>query len=493
MRQIQHPIETRRRAGVLVHPTSLPGGSGSGDLGPAAFHFIDFMVDCGLSVWQVLPLGPTHEDRSPYQTTSVHAGSPELISLELLYQWGWLDAAPEADPADPEAYRLECLRRARAGFLRHARDADRDALREFVDTHASWLPDFSCYQAIKDARDGAAWLDWPEPLRDREPQALERFRAEHREAIDQVVFEQFVFFRQWHDLRRYANERDILLFGDIPIFVAHDSADVWANREGFLLQEDGHPRVVAGVPPDYFSETGQRWGNPLYDWAQMVATGYSWWWERIHTQRDLFDLIRIDHFRGFEAYWEIPAAAETAIDGRWVAGPGAEFFERMLERFGDLPLVAEDLGTIDAAVERLRDDFHLPGMKILQFAFGGGADNPYLPHNHVPLSLVYTGTHDNDTTLGWYESLDENAREHLAAYLGPDSTDMPWALNRAAMASVAHLSVIPLQDWLELDGAHRMNQPGVREGNWQWRFEWDWISPELPGRIRALLELYGRA
>lgn len=492
MSRPQHPIEVRRRAGVLLHPTSLPGGSGSGDLGPAAFHFIDFMLDCGLSVWQVLPLGPTHEDRSPYQTTSVHAGAPELISLDLLYRWGWLDAAPESDPADPEAYRLECLRQARTGFERHAGEGEQAALREFIDSHMAWLPDFACYQVIKDTHDGQAWVDWPAPLRDRQPQALEAFRAGHGEAIEQVMFEQFVFFRQWHDLRRYANERDILLFGDIPIFVAHDSADVWANREAFLLQQDGHPQVVAGVPPDYFSETGQRWGNPLYDWQQMAGNGYGWWWERIHTQRDLFDLIRIDHFRGFEAYWEIPAESETAIDGHWVQGPGTDFFERMLERFGDLPLVAEDLGTIDEAVERLRDAFHLPGMKILQFAFGGGADNPYLPHNHVPLSLVYTGTHDNDTTLGWHQSLDAPAREHLLAYLGEAATDMPWALNRAAMASVAWLSVVPLQDWLGLDGSHRMNQPGVREGNWQWRFEWDWIDADLPGRIRALLELYGR-
>ncbi|RRQ20872.1 4-alpha-glucanotransferase [Thiohalobacter thiocyanaticus] len=493
MSRPQHPIEVRRRAGVLLHPTSLPGGSGAGNLGHAAFHFIDFMADCGLSVWQVLPLGPTHEDRSPYQTTSVHAGSPELISLDLLQEWGWLEMPPAPDPADPDAWHLECLRRARSRFQRHASAADQAALREFIDSHAAWLPDFACYQAIKDTRDGEAWVDWPAPLRDREPQALEAFRAGHGEAIEQVMFEQFVFFRQWHDLRRYANERDILLFGDIPIFVAHDSADVWANREGFLLQEDGHPQVVAGVPPDYFSETGQRWGNPLYDWEQMSRSGYSWWWERIHTQRDLFDLIRIDHFRGFEAYWEIPAAAETAIAGRWVKGPGAAFFEQMLTRFGDLPLVAEDLGTIDEAVEQLRDAFHLPGMKILQFAFGSGADNPYLPHNHVPLSLVYTGTHDNDTTLGWYQSLDAAAREHLVAYLGQEATDMPRALNRTAMASVAWLSVVPLQDWLGLDGSHRMNQPGVRGGNWQWRFEWDWIDADLPGRIRELLELYGRA
>ncbi|WJW74537.1 4-alpha-glucanotransferase [Thiohalobacter sp. IOR34] len=472
---------SERRAGILLHPTSLPGG----ELGDEAFRFVDFLVAGGQRVWQVLPLGPTHEDRSPYQCMSVHAGDPQLICLERLRRWGWLDAPPAGG-------RRQVLTAALAGFRQHADADQRAAFAAFRREHAGWLEDFALYRALHEEQQNRSWVDWPEPLRDREPAALAAAGERLAESIEQARFEQFVFFRQWRELREHANRHGILLFGDIPIFVAHDSAEVWAHREYFKLDPAGRPRVVAGVPPDYFSETGQRWGNPVYDWEALAAHDFAWWIERLRTQRELFDLIRLDHFRGFEAYWEIPGDAETAVDGHWEPAPGARFFSRLQEVFGELPLVAEDLGTITPEVVALRRQFGLPGMKILQFAFGGGADNPYLPHNHERLSVVYTGTHDNDTSLGWYRSADEALRAHVRDYLAIGDADMPWALIRAAYASVATLAVVPLQDVLELGSEHRMNTPGVTEGNWGWRFDWSMVGEDRAPRLRALAALYGR-
>ncbi len=481
----------QRRAGILLHPTSLPGAGDCGELGAEAFRFVDFLASAGISVWQMLPLGPTHADRSPYQCTSVHAGNPQLISLQRLMEWGWLRAGGLDMPCGND-WRCNQLCAAYAGFQGVATAAERAEYADFRATHAAWLNDFALYEALRAEHQGRGWFDWHQPLRDREATALDDARHRCAVMIEQVCFNQFVFFRQWHDLRDYANERGVLLFGDVPIFVAYDSAEVWAQREYFRVDAAGRLEVVAGVPPDYFSATGQRWGNPHYHWERIEADGFRWWIERMRTQRELFDLIRIDHFRGFEAHWEIPASAETAIDGCWVKAPGERLFQALLDSLHALPLVAEDLGVITPEVDALRLRFGLPGMKILQFAFGGDASNPYLPHHHECLSVAYTGTHDNDTTLGWYQSLDDATRTHLHEYLYLPSEPMPWPLIRAALASVAVLAIIPLQDALALGSEHRMNTPGVAEGNWRWRFTWEQLPDRLDERLRQLLQLYGR-
>ncbi len=485
-------VFAQRRAGILLHPTSLPGAEGNGDLGPEAYRFVDFLCGCDVSLWQTLPLGPTHEDLSPYQCLSVNAGNFRLISLQSLLEWGWLDDASLDQSLDLDTQRKVRLREAYDGFQRKAADDDKEALAQFIQEHSRWLDDFALYVALRAEQGGQAWYDWPQPIRDRSPEALEDARRQLAQRIEQVRFEQFLFYRQWGQLRRYANERGVLLFGDIPIFVAHDSADVWAHREWFTVDKSGQLQVVAGVPPDYFSATGQRWGNPHYRWHSLKKDGFGWWLERIRSQMEMFDLVRIDHFRGFEAYWEINASAETAVEGRWVKGPGKRFFKVLRQVFEELPLVAEDLGVITPEVTALRKQFDLPGMKILQFAFDGSPDNPYLPHNHEELSVVYTGTHDNNTTLGWYQELPDEQRQQVRHYLGDSGQAMPGLLVRAALASVARLAVIPLQDLLGLDGVHRMNVPGVAEGNWQWRFDWDQVREQQVQQLRDWIQLYGR-
>ena len=485
------PLE-RRRAGLLLHPTSLPGHYDNGDFGSNAYRFIEWLAACGFTVWQTLPLGPPHDDLSPYSAQSVHAGNPRLIALEPLIETGWL--APDQGPRAGEdgwTYRQRRLLEAHQGFQERG-GVEREAYAIFQRHQAHWLDDYALYQAIRATHRQKAWCDWPRDLRDRRPEALATVRNDAAQIIDQRKFEQFLFFRQWAGLKQYANERGILIFGDIPLFVGYDSADVWAQRAEFLLDAEGRRTVVAGVPPDYFSATGQLWGNPHYRWEAMQADGFQWWKARIRTQFTQFDLLRIDHFRGLEAYWEIPADAETAIHGRWQTAPGQALFDALREEFGDLPLVAEDLGIITPEVEALRDQNDLPGMKVLHFAFGGGADNPYLPHHHVPNSVAYTGTHDNDTTLGWFHGLDAGTRRHLFDYLGGTPEGMPEVLVRAAFASVARLAVVPMQDVLALDGEHRMNQPGVAQGNWRWRFDWEQVKPQIAGHYRHLLGLYGR-
>lgn len=474
-----------RRAGILLHVTSLPGPGPCGTLGPQAHRFINFLADCGMSVWQMLPVGPAQADGSPYQTTSVHAGNPRLIALEPLLERGWLQALPE------DMVNHEALRRAWNGFRNRASAADRRALADFEAENDYWLDNYALFRALREERQ-TPWWDWPQSLRQRDPAALEQVRQRLGEGLAYIHFEQFLFFNQWQVLRGHANAVGIELFGDMPIFVAHDSAEVWAHPHDFDLNEDGSPRVVAGVPPDYFSATGQRWGNPLYRWDRMQADGFRFWLDRVRTQIRLFDMVRIDHFRGFEACWEIPAEEEFAINGRWVKAPGDGLFESLLRRFGSLPLVAEDLGVITPEVDALRKKYRLPGMKVLQFAFSGEADNPYLPFHHDSDSLVYTGTHDNDTTLGWYRSLDAETRGRVDDYLGHSSEAMPWPLIRCALGSRARLAILPMQDILGLDGAHRMNLPGTSKDNWGWRFAWDQTKPELTCRIRRLVELYGR-
>lgn len=477
MTHAYHPeIFKQRRTGLLLHPTSLP----SGRLGQDAYRFIDRLAECGVSLWQMLPLGPTHSDGSPYQCLSAHAGNPALIDRELLaHEWG-------------EEGQASSLEAAESGFLARARPHLREAYAAFLETQAFWLEDYALFMALRQEQGGRAWYEWPAPLRAREPSAMREARMRLRRSIDQVRFEQFIFFYQWQKLKDYAHRKGIFLFGDVPIYVAHDSAEVWARPELFSVDAEGRAEDVAGVPPDYFSATGQRWGNPLYRWERHIAEGFAWWKARLATQLAMFDLIRIDHFRGLEAFWAIPAACETAIDGRWIKAPGDALLTALREHFGQLPLVAEDLGIITQEVVALRQRHGLPGMRILQFAFDGHPENPYLPHNHTVDSVVYTGTHDNDTTLGWWHRLDEATRQRVLAYLGHPHDPMPWPLIYAALESVASLVILPLQDVLGLGSEARMNTPGTTEGNWQWRFTWAQWDEACCQKLRQAIECYGR-
>ena len=485
----------QRRAGVLLHPTSLPGPYRGGDIGPAAYHFIDFLADSGCSVWQMLPLGPTHADGSPYQCLSVNAANLCLISLDWLVNKGWLEFSQLTEPKDSIDFRFQGLQLAYQNFSTENNPAWNKKLKAFTKKQSAWLSDYALYIVLKNAHDGLAWNEWPEPLAQRNKKALKKARAEYAHQIAQIEFGQFVFFTQWNELREYARDKGVQLFGDMPIFVSFDSSDVWACRKNFLMNKEGQCEFVAGVPPDAFSDLGQRWGNPLYDWAYLETTKFDWWVQRFATQLELFDLIRVDHFRGFDACWNIPAEEESAINGEWVKSPGEALLTVLNQKFKSLPLVAEDLGVITEDVIKLRKQFNLPGMKILQFAFDGDSRNKYLPHNHEKSCVVYTGTHDNNTTLGWYQELDVVSKQYLHNYLGVDENtvlDMPWVMNRMALASVASFVIIPMQDILSLDAKHCMNVPGTTEGNWRWRFYWDQLWPRLPSDLKRLITVYDR-
>jgi 4-alpha-glucanotransferase len=458
----QGPLAVRR-AGVLLHITSLPSATGHGDLGPEAYRFVDFLAAAGCTVWQVLPLVPTHEeDGSPYNALSTMAGSADLVSRELAEEQGLLG---------PETLDAEEL----AAFVAWCKEND------------YWLDPYVEFMALRQLLDHAPWTTWEPGLRDRDPDRVADVLAPHARETLQLRFEQWVFARQWRDLRAYAAERGVLFFGDLPIFVSHDSADVWASRDLFELDEEGQPVTVTGVPPDYFAEDGQRWNNPHYDWEAMAADGFAWWRRRIRRQRELFDLVRIDHFRGFEAAWHVPAEAETAKDGHWVRGPGGDLLAALVEVAGPGTLVAEDLGVITDAVDALRLAHGLPGMKVLQFAFDGSEDNPYLPERHGEQSVVYTGTHDNDTTMGWWAEQDDETRARVRSFLADPEEPMPWALIRLALFSTARLVVIPAQDLLELGADSRMNTPGTDEGNWAWQAPRGSFDAELADRVRALV------
>lgn len=479
------PVLDCRRAGLLLHPASLPD-EGRGVLGRSARRFVDFLADAGFGVWQVLPLAPPHADGSPYQTQSAHAGDTRLLDLDALVERGWL---ADAGPAQAESDRW---RSARQRFEVSADDEARAQRERFEHETAAWLDDFALFSVLRAARAGEPWWLWPAALRDREPEALRAATDELADALADQRFAQFLFDLQWRELRAHAASRGVRLFGDIPIFVAWDSADCWAAREQFLLDAEGRPRVVAGVPPDYFSATGQRWGNPLYDWGRMAQDDFHWWRQRIASQLRHFDVLRVDHFRGFAAHWEIPAAERDAVNGRWVQGPGALLFERLAAALGALPLVAEDLGVITDDVVALREGLGLPGMHVLQFAFGGDAGNPYLPHNHRENAVVYTGTHDNDTTLAWAQGLDAGARGHAARYLRCAEDGLAPALADAALASVSRWAMLPMQDVLGLGVGHRMNIPGTVTGNWGWRFDWTQVEEGCAARWRERNALYGR-
>ncbi len=484
-----------RRAGLLLHITSLPGAGDNGCLGREAHRFIDFLHDLGITVWQTLPLNAPHEDNSPYQSLSAHAGNPALIDLDWLVDKGWLarkDRCRECG-GSAEFARSCLLTKAYYGFLLAAGREHQHQFQVFCQQQAFWLDHFALFIALKNEFQGQPWNLWPEPYRQRETQTLDAARRRLRTELEAIKFQQFVFFSQWQELKNHASRKGLLLFGDIPIFVSYDSADVWMHPDVFKLNDNGEMTVVAGVPPDYFSATGQRWGNPHYNWEYLQDTGFQWWLERMRTQIELFDIVRIDHFRGLEAAWEIPAAELTAIKGEWVKAPGKALLQTLFDVLGPIPLVAEDLGVITPEVEALRDEFALPGMKILQFAFSGEASNPYLPGNFDHNCVVYTGTHDNDTTLGWYRKLTAQERDYVHDYLGMDSHQaMPFILVRLALASVANLAILPMQDLLELDTEHRMNTPGTTTGNWSWRFTWDQVEPSAGRRLRHAIELFRR-
>jgi 4-alpha-glucanotransferase len=491
-----------RASGVLLHPTSLPTPYGIGELGREAFCFIDFLAETRQGLWQVMPLGPTGYGDSPYACFSAFAGNPLLISLELLEGQGLLSKNDfKTVPhflQDCVAFgtiipwKMEILYKAYRRFRRdaqHSRKADFD---RFCMEQAFWLEDFALFMALKQVHQ-SAWRDWPPELARRDSSALFRAASDHADIVSSHKFYQYLFQNQWNDVRRYANGKGVRIIGDIPIFVAYDSADVWAGQDIFHLDENGKPTVVAGVPPDYFSKTGQLWGNPLYRWDVMKNRGFKWWIDRFRKNLVLFDITRLDHFRGFEAYWEVPADHKTAMNGKWIKAPGAELFNTLKGAIGAVPIIAEDLGVITPEVEALRDAFGFPGMKILQFAFGSGSDNPYLPHNYVTNCVVYTGTHDNDTSIGWYRNTSTpEEQDHIRRYMGTDGSDIHWDMIRLAFSSVAHSAIVPMQDILGLDGSGRMNFPGKPSGNWGWRFEFDQFTESIQNRLRELTHLYGR-
>lgn len=489
-----------RSAGILLHPTSLPGPFGIGDLGPAAYAWVDALAAAGQKWWQILPLGPTGFGDSPYQCFSAFAGNPLLVSPELLVGDKLLNGADLAAARFPAervdfgpviVWKNQVLDLAWEHFRSTPSHALQSAFVEFTQRQARWLDDYALFMALKDALGGRSWLEWPADLRLRDPASLEEARRELAEAIAAQQFRQFLFFRQWRRLRDHVHERGLKILGDIPIFVSSDSADVWANPQYFLLDKERRPTVVAGVPPDYFSATGQLWGNPLYDWPNLAASGYEWWIERLRACLEMVDLIRLDHFRGFEASWQVPAAAANAIIGQWVKSPGHALLMAVREALGQVPILAEDLGVITPEVEALRLEFELPGMRILQFAFDGKSDNRFLPHNYVSHTAVYTGTHDNDTTHGWFQTAPEHERDCVRRYLARDGHDIAWDLIRLAWSSVAEIAIAPLQDVLDLGSEARMNFPGKPAGNWTWRVK-D-LSPNLLDRLRDMTHLYGRA
>ncbi|NQT53385.1 4-alpha-glucanotransferase [bacterium] len=508
-----------RSAGILLHPTSLPGRFGIGELGAEARRFVDWLAEAGQTLWQILPLGPTGYGDSPYACFSAFAGNPLLLdACGEQYPWRSPGAcmprhpalATEGDlttdelaaaPPFPDdhvdfgpviAFKTALLGKAAGRFRENADAERRHAFERFCADNAAWLDDYALFRALKDAHGGAVWSTWGRPLAAREPAALDAARRHHADAIFAHQYVQWQFARQWGDLKAYAGAKGIRIVGDIPIFVAFDSADVWQHPELFHLDDAFQPTAVAGVPPDYFSKTGQLWGNPLYRWDVMADRGFAWWVDRVrHTLRSV-DIIRLDHFRGFAACWEVPAGEATAENGRWVDGPGAPFFEALAHELGELPLVAEDLGLITDDVLALRDQFDLPGMIVLQFAWTSDATNAYLPHNHVSNAVVYTGTHDNDTTAAWYATRETDEKQAVDTYLGTAGEPVHWALIRTAYRSVADLAVVPLQDVLGLGPAARMNTPGVAARNWAWRARAQSFDEDAARRLAGLAATYGR-
>ncbi|HEY9619240.1 MAG TPA: 4-alpha-glucanotransferase [Crinalium sp.] len=500
-----------RASGILLHPTSLPSRFGIGDLGRSAYEFIDFLEASGQTWWQILPLGPTGYEHSPYTMNfSAFAGNPLMISLDQLAEEGML-SPDELTPLSGDElnsnrvnfdivipHKMSLLKLAYERFQKLLATDQNEHYERFCQEQADWLDDYVLFMSLLEANDGKDWNLWERAIARREPVALKAQSEALHDAIQFHKFLQFMFFKQWTKLRTYANSKGIQIIGDVSIYVCHNSADVWANPDIFKLDpETLSPAYIAGVPPDYFSATGQLWGNPVYNWDQLQKTNYAWWIKRFKATLQYVDVVRVDHFRGFEAYWQVPAGEETAMNGEWIKGPDADFFEVLNETLGSLPILAEDLGIITPEVELLRDRFQFPGMKILQFAFSDGPANAYLPHNYVSNCVVYTGTHDNDTTLGWWQSAPPSDRQFLSQYLGytsPDNIDeIHWILIRVALASVAKLAILPLQDILGLDNSCRMNDPSISAGNWRWRYNSsNLLTPGLSQRLLDLTRLYSR-
>ncbi|MGF1498964.1 MAG: 4-alpha-glucanotransferase [Elainellaceae cyanobacterium] len=495
----------QRSSGIVLHPTSLPSPFGIGDLGKSAYQFVDFLAQSGQAIWQVLPLGPTGYEHSPYTMNfSAFAGNPLLISLERLAEDGLLDAddlTPLPEEAHPDRVNFDRVIPHKTQFLEqafHQFQPDSD-FEQFCHEQAFWLDDYVLFMALLDANDGKDWNHWEPAIARRQPDALAAKSEELRDRVQYHRFVQFKFFEQWKALRTYANDRQIQIVGDISIYVCYNSADVWANPECFKLDPDTlEPTYIAGVPPDYFSATGQLWGNPVYDWDYLQKTEFDWWIKRFQATLEYVDIVRIDHFRGFEAYWQVPAEEENAINGEWIKAPGAEFFQTLGDRLGSLPVLAEDLGIITPEVEELRDRFQFPGMRILLFAFAEDSNNPYLPHQFVRNCAVYVGTHDNDTAVGWWNRASDHEKQFLATYLGlsspNDIQEINWVLLRLAFASVADLAIAQLQDILGLDNQARMNDPSKNAGNWRWRYTTsEALTPALTECLANLTQLYSRS
>ncbi|MFN6559504.1 MAG: 4-alpha-glucanotransferase [Nostoc sp. ChiSLP01] len=496
-----------RSSGILLHPTSFPSQFGIGDFGSEAYRFVDFLVESKQQLWEILPLGPTGDTNSPYASYSAIAGNPLLISPELLQKKGLLTednftklpkfSTERVDFSQVIQTKIPILQKACTNFKTSATPSQQQEFQEFCQSQAYWLDDYALFMALKDAHNGASWNTWEMAIAQRKPEAVEQWQQQLADEVFYHKYLQFEFFSQWSQLKRYANERGIQILGDIAIYVAHDSADVWANPGNFCLDEStGEAALMAGTPPDYFSATGQLWGNPVYNWVRLQQENFKWWVQRFQAMLNYVDLIRIDHFRGFQAYWAVKQGETTAINGRWIEAPGEAFFEVLKHKLGKLPIIAEDLGEITPQVYALRDRFEFPGMKILQFAFGEAsqAEKRFLPFNYQPNCIVYTGTHDNDTTVGWFNQLLATEREQVLRYLGCNSEfGNHWDLIRLALSSVANQAIIPLQDVLGLDTEARMNFPGKTVGSWGWRYQSTALTPEIGDRLRAMTETYGRA
>lgn len=477
-----HGIPTHgRRAGILLHASSLPDGT----CGTDTRRFIDFLVASSVSVWQLLPINPTDDTGSPYQSVSLHAGNPRLINLDDLVEAGWLDARHRHDGT--------WLEHALDRFVQHADDDQREEFSGFKARNDYWLEDYALFETLHHQLPGEGWWQWPEAMRLHKPDALEKVRDKLSKEVEARRFEQFLFFRQWAELADYAHAKGVILFGDMPIYPAHNSVDVWANQSLFLLDDAGQPTHVGGVPPDAFAHDGQRWGNPVYDWQRMQETGFTWWLDRVRTGLSLFDCLRVDHFRGYCACWHILASSPGAQTGEWHAVPGSKLLGAIEREHPQMPFVAEDLGVITDDVNQLRDRFHLPGTRVLQFAFDSDAANPHLPHNHPNHCVTFTGTHDNNTTLGWFTKLSADQKDKVLEYQGHSVEPMPWSLIRMNLASVAEVAIMPMQDLMALGESARMNTPGTSEGNWHWRFDWYDVDPELAQKFARLVTLYGRS
>lgn len=501
--QEEKPSVKPRYSGILVHPTSFPSPYGIGDLGQGAYAFIDFLYEAGQTLWQCLPLGPTGYGDSPYQSFSAFAGQPLIISPELLAKDGLLTDADLSDVPEFSVYTVDYgpAITYKTGLLHKACDhfrvsEDKALTRDFnrfCREEKAWLVDYALFMSLKDLHEGKSWHEWDERYQFMDAKTRKNTLAELQDSIFYYEFIQFIFFKQWYALKKYANDKGISIIGDIPIFVSPDSADLWANQSLFKLDSKGFPTAVAGVPPDYFSATGQLWGNPLYNWIEHKKTDYAWWIARIRHQLKLVDYLRIDHFRGFEAYWSVPYGEETAINGKWIKGPGASLFRAVEKELGkNLPIFAEDLGVITPPVEKLRDSFHFPGMKVLQFAFSGTEENNFLPYLYPENCICYTGTHDNDTTVGWYYKLDAASQDKIRRYMNCDGSNIHWDFIRTALSSTARYAVFPMQDLFGYGSDCRMNTPGQASGNWAWRYEAEKLTPQLAASLKDICEVYGR-